>query len=434
LSPALTEKLSAVCIEQNITLFMLLQSAFSVLLSRYSGEKDIVMGTPVAGRDYDELEHQIGLFVNTLVVRTDLSGDPTIAQLFADSRERVATSMAYQDVPFEWLVDRLRPERSTSHTPLFQVMFALQSMRADTLSLNNVQSKELWPEDGISRFDLSLYCREENGEIGAFFEYASALFSDSTITGMAENYENLLWSIVQSVDEPVSKLALLSDHQKQVMLTQWNKTDKDYDTSKLIHHWFETQAEQQPHAVALVFGDQSLTYDALNQRANQLAHYLLVQVAESGPDSLVGVCLPRSLDMVISLLAILKAGMAYVPIDPSYPQARISYMLGDSQVSLVLTHTGILDFEAHRKDVLLDAVADTLSSFPQINPAVSVNLDDLAYVIYTSGSTGNPKGVMVEHGAILNRLMWMQDAYAKTEYCKKHHSVLTYQYGNFFGR
>ncbi|MGF1874567.1 amino acid adenylation domain-containing protein [Photobacterium frigidiphilum] len=412
LSSALTEKLSAVCIEQNITLFMLLQSAFSVLLSRYSGEKDIVMGTPVAGRDYDELEHQIGLFVNTLVVRTDLSGDPTVAQLFADSRDRITTSMAYQDVPFEWLVDRLRPERSTSHTPLFQVMFALQSMRADTLSLNNVQSKELWPEEGISRFDLSLYCREENGEIGAFFEYASALFNDSTITGMAENYENLLWSIVQSVDEPVSKLALLSDHQKQEMLTQWNKTDKDYDTSKLIHHWFEMQAEQQPHAVALVFGDQSLTYDALNQRANQLAHYLLEQVAEPGPDSLVGVCLPRSLDMVISLLAILKAGMAYVPIDPSYPQARISYMLGDSQVSLVLTHTGILDFEAHRKDVLLDAVADTLSSFPQINPAVSVNLDDLAYVIYTSGSTGNPKGVMVEHGAILNRLMWMQDAYA----------------------
>ncbi|KDM91761.1 non-ribosomal peptide synthetase [Photobacterium galatheae] len=412
LSAALTEKLSAVCEAQNVTLFMLLQTAFSVLLSRYSGEKDIVMGTPVAGRDYAELEHQIGLFVNTLVVRTDLSDDPTMAQLLKDARENITASMAYQDVPFEWLVDMLRPERSTSHTPLFQVLFALQSMRADTLSLNGVQSQMSMPEEGTARFDLSLYCQEENGEIGAFFEYATALFSEATIAGMAEQYETLLWHVVTSVDAPVSTLALLSDSQKQAMLTQWNQTGKNYDTSMLIHQWFEMQAARQPHTVALVFGDQHLTYEALNQRANQLAHYLLSQVPDAGPDTLVGVCLHRSLDMVISLLAILKAGMAYVPVDPGYPQARIRYMLDDAQVPLVLTQAGILE-NASDRAVLLDseAVTDALSQLPQSNPAVDVHADDLAYVIYTSGSTGNPKGVMVEHGAILNRLLWMQDAY-----------------------
>lgn len=413
LSGQLTDKLNQMCNKHNVTMFMVLQSAFSLLLSRYSGESDIVMGTPMAGREYEELEAQIGLFVNTLVMRTDLSQDPTVSELLSRCKTNVTALMAHQDVPFEWLVDTLRPERSTSYSPLFQVMFALQSMRSESLSLAHTIAEEVKANTGRSRYDLSLYCKEEDGEIGALIEYATSLFNESTIEAMSEHLETLLWSMVDAENAPVSTLPMLSLDAQHEILSRWNDTNKAYDTKHLIHELFEQKVAEAPNAPAVVFRDESLTYEQLNNRVNRLANYLVDNRSGEPKDQLVGVCLPRSLDMVISLMAILKAGMAYVPIDPSYPASRISYMLSDSKVSLVLTHSGVLEQDMNREDIYLDtrSVQELLASQPVTRPNVFADLNDLCYVIYTSGSTGNPKGVMVEHGAILNRLMWMQDTY-----------------------
>ncbi|WP_044621684.1 non-ribosomal peptide synthetase [Photobacterium gaetbulicola] len=417
LAPALVARLKACCEEQNITLFVLLQTAFSVLLNRYSGESDIVMGTPVAGREYEELENQVGLFVNTVVLRNEVSGDSTIAQQLQQGRLMVSAALEHQAVPFEWLVDSLSPERTTAHTPLFQVLFAMQNVKQPALALNNITAEMVIPQETVSRFDLSLYCHEEEQGIGCFFEYALALFQPETIDRMSRHFENLLVDIAGSMEKKVSELEMLDGRQQRFMLEEWNQTDTAYSKDRLIHHVIEHQVSLTPNAIALSYDGQALSYAELNERANQMAHYLLQHVDSTGPDTLVGVCMERSIEMVISLVAILKAGMAYVPFDPGYPPARLDYMLQDSGVDIVLLQDGLLTASQYRKDVVVDHqfVGTVLAQYPTSNPVLDIGLSDLAYVIYTSGSTGKPKGVMVGHGAILNRLQWMQEVFGLTD-------------------
>ncbi|PSB55843.1 non-ribosomal peptide synthetase, partial [Chamaesiphon polymorphus] len=408
----LNDRLQSLSRESGTTLFVTLAAAFSTLLYRYSGQSDLVLGSPIANRNRREIESLIGFFVNTLVLRVRFEDNPSFAQLLTQVRETTLQAYEHQDVPFEQVVEALKPQRSLSHSPLFQVMFVLQNAPMDDLTLPGITLSYLDRDSTIAKFDLTLSMSETPEGLVGDWEYNTDLFDAATIDRMAGHFHNLLLAIVSNPQQPVDELPLLTPSERQQLLVEWNQTASQYADDKCIHHLFEAQVEKTPDAVAVVFEDEQLTYQQLNQRANQLAHHL--QSLGVKPEVLVGICVERSLAMVVGLLGILKAGGAYVPLDPSYPAARLSYLLGDSAVDVLLTQQDLLSsLPSHSARVVcVDTDRGVIESHHQANLVTGVSANNLAYVIYTSGSTGTPKGVPVEHKGLLNLIFWHQQVFA----------------------
>ena len=417
LSKELTKSLHTLCQQQNGTLFMTLQAAFALLLSRYSGQDDILIGTPIANRQQKEIEPLIGFFVNTLVLRNDLEGNPTFLEFLRRVRQVALDAYQHQALPFELLVEALQPERSLSHNPLFQVMFDLQNSGDETPELEGVTVTPMEVSYPIAKFDLILSMeQQEEGWIMGWWEYRTELFERATIERMTTHFQTLLEGIVANPSLRIADLPLLSERERHQLLVEWNAitpaasrgtvrdTQADYPSDKCIQHLFEEQAERTPDAIAVVFQDQPLTYRELNSKANQLAHYLIKLGV--GPDVLVGICVERGIRMVVGLLAILKAGGAYVPLDPTYPKERLQFMLEDADLQVILTEEKLQhQLPAIKLNlVCLDSAWQTISQESPHNPLIVGNSDNLAYIIYTSGSTGRAKGVMVPHRAV-NRLV-----------------------------
>ena len=401
----LTAQLNGLSQAHGVTLFMTLLSGFSVLLSRYSHQEDVCIGSPIANRTRSELEGLIGFFVNTLVLRADLSGDPSFEVLLDRVKSMTLAAYEHQDVPFEHLVDALSVERDMSRSPLFQVMFALQNAPMGSIASSDIEMRGLPVEGVISKFDLSLELTEiEDGIIGKF-EYNTDLFDGLTIERLSVHFEQLLRGLVADPSSRISEVEMLTQAERDQQLVEWNDTAVAYPRDKCVHELFEEQASICPDAVALVYAGSVLTYGELNARSNQLAHYLLGRGVVA--DGLVGICMDRSLEMVIGILGVLKSGSGYVPIDPGYPSSRIGYMLSDSGVGLVLTSRQVsaLDDSFAGETISIDSDWDAISSQP-ITKLGSTDCcaSNLMYVIYTSGSTGAPKGVGVCHRSVLNCL------------------------------
>ncbi|KQM52147.1 non-ribosomal peptide synthetase, partial [Pseudomonas sp. Leaf15] len=400
--------------KHNVTLFMLLLGAFNVLLHRYTGQGDIRVGVPIANRNRSEVEGLIGFFVNTQVLRTELTGQTRVAELLQGIKEHALGAQAHQELPFERLVEALKVERSLSHTPLFQVMYNHQPVVADIASVSTASGLELalveW-QGRTTQFDLTLDTYEKSGTLHAALTYANDLFDAPSITRMAEHWVSLLHAMVAGDEQRIGELPMLAADEQQVLVHAWNQTGQAYPTEQGIHQLIEEQVQRTPEAPALVFGATTLSYAQLDARANQLAHALREQGV--GPDVLVGICLERSVEMVVGLLAILKAGGAYVPLDPEYPQERLAYMIEDSGIKLLLSQQSLQALlPIHGVQVIvLDQAPGWLDGYSSESPAVAIQALNLAYVIYTSGSTGKPKGAGNSHRALVNRLCWMQQAY-----------------------
>ncbi len=415
LSGKLTESLKTLSQREGITLFTTLLGAFNVLLQRYTGQDDILVGAPIAGRNRAEIEGLIGFFVNTLVMRTDLSGNPTFRQLLRRVQETAMGAFAHQELPFEKLVEVMNPERDPSRSPMFQVMLSMLNTPVRPLNLSGLQDRRILPPNGASKFDLTLFAMEDSGQLSFMCEYNTDLFHADAIERMLGHLEVLVEGIVGDPDRHLSELPLLSTVERKQILIAWNDTQVAYPQDVLLHELFEAQVERTPEAVAVEYAGQQLTYRELNQRANQLAQYL--RKLGVRPDGLVGVCMERSLELVVALYGVLKAGGAYVPIDPDYPQERIGYMLEDAGLSVLLTQSRIVGRlpGCGAKTLCLDDGWDQIAAEDPANPAKVTASENLAYMIYTSGSTGKPKGTMNTHRAICNRLLWMQDQYHLTE-------------------
>lgn len=412
----------------NASLFMVLLAAFKVLLYRYTGESDIRIGVPVANRHRSETEGLIGCFINTQVMRAAIDDQETFADLLGNVRSTVLDAQSNQELPFEKLVDALKPERMLTHNPLFQVMFNHQALLTDVDELSTASGLRVhqfpWDKQ-TTEFDLKLDTWEKGSEISAAFTYSPELFDITTIERLADHWQGLLEKIVGDPGRSIAEVSQLSESEKQRILKNWNATQVDYGEWVCIQQLFEAQVEKTPEAVALRFSgrrgvgeeastmEQVLTYAELNVRSNRLAHTL--RESGVGPDVLVGLALERSAEMVIGLLAIIKAGGAYVPLDPEYPADRLAYMMADSGASLVLTYTQLRDTLPIPADVRVLCLDDSASSgwhqSPESNLPLITHPNHLAYVIYTSGSTGRPKGVGNTHQALHNRLAWMQVAY-----------------------
>lgn len=403
LTAELVEGLKALSQRENMTLFMTLLAAFKVLLYRYTGSEDIVIGTPIANRTRVEIEDLIGFFVNTLVLRTDLSGEPTFRELLGRVRETTLGAYSHQDLPFEKLVEELKPERSLSHSPVFQVMFALQNTPDFSLILPELTIQKVEVDSLTSKVDLILTLRDSQEGLKASANYNTALFDARTIKKMLEHYEVLLKDIICHTAHGISEVNILTEAEKRKILVEWNDTKREYPRDKCIHELFEAQVERTPDAVAMVCEGEQLTYKELDARANQLAHYLKGIGVGSG--MLVGICHERSLDLVAGLLGILKAGGAYLPLDPDYPKERLAFMIADAALTVILTsepYRTILP-EFRGRVVSLDELSRIQGA--KDNSRNSLSPQNLAYVIYTSGSTGQPKGVCIPHSAVVSLCM-----------------------------
>jgi amino acid adenylation domain-containing protein len=404
LSQEISGALAQVARAEGATLFMVLLAAFQVVLSRWSGQGDIVVGTPIAGRTHRQTEGLIGFFVNMLALRTDLSGDPSFRELVGRVKEVALGAYAHQDLPFEKLVEALQPVRDLSRQPIFQILLALQNVPSERLELPGLKLSRLRSEQVTAKFDLSLYVEMKALGLRGYFEYATDLFDRLTIERFAEHFKGVVGRVVAAADCRLSELWQIGGAERHRLLIEWSATASEYPADRCVHDLFAEQAARTPDAVALVYEDQGLSYGELDRRANQLAHHL--RGLGVGPEVVVGLCVERSLEMVVALLGILKAGGAYLPLDPSYPQERLSYMLKDAQAPVLVTQTGLEEvLPAHDAHVVrLDADWPGIAKEPTRAIADCVGPGNLAYVIYTSGSTGKPKGVMLAHGGMVNRI------------------------------
>jgi len=413
--PELTHELRNFSRRERVTLFMTLLAAFQILLYRYTGQTDIVVGTPTAGRNQLEFEQLIGFFINMLVLRSDLSGNPMFKELLGQVKETALGAYSHQDMPFEKLVEELQPERSLSHNPLFQVMFQLRNYPKRQLGLGDLTIEEYEFESEIAKFDLSVGLREEKGGLCGTIEYKTELFELATIERMVLHYRNLLEGIVAHTDQRISELPLLTEVERRQLLIEGNDTIREYPKDKCIQQLFEQQVEERPDAIAVVFEDEQLTYRELNRRSNQLAQYLRKHGV--GPEVLVGICLERSIDMVVGVLAILKAGGAYVPLDPSLPEERLSFMVEDSGAKVLLCQAVFEELFSSFRDacIVLDFEKNEIERQPVDAPILEQSAESLAYIIYTSGSTGTPKGVAMQCGALTNLISWQIGASSGAE-------------------
>src|SRR5438552_2955291 len=397
LSTQLTHDLKQLCRKENVTLFMTLMAAFQVLLHRYTGEEDIVVGTPIAGRQMPETEDLIGLFINTLAIRTRISGEIRMRELLNRVKQVALGAYAHQDLPFERLVKELQPERTLAHHPLFQVMFVLQSEEIQPLQLKGIEVEHFRVGNIKANFDLTLDIVERDEQLVCLFESNADLFESDMVERMMGHFQNLLEGIVANPEQKISELPLLSEAERRKLLIEWNDTRTDYPANKCIQELFEQQVERTPDAVALICDDRRLSYRELNSQANRLARYL--RKTGVAADTRVAICMQRSPEMIVALLAILKAGGAYVPLDPEYPKTRLKFMLEDARASALVTERALLkDLPARALETIcVDDLSTELAFEGSDNPKVETTADNLAYVIYTSGSTGKPKGVAVMH-------------------------------------
>jgi amino acid adenylation domain-containing protein len=404
---SLLEGLRKLSVKEGVTLYMTLLAAFETLLYRYSGQQDIVIGSPIANRNRLATEKVIGTFVNILVLRTDLSGNPTFRELLARVREVALGAFAHQEMPFDKLVEELQPERDLSRSPLVQVLFNLQNAPVREVNLQGLSWTPFEIGAWASQFDIGLSIDTEITQ-KIVLVYSTDLYDAATMKRMLGHYLRLLEAIVAGPEVRISQLRLLPEAEQQRSLVEWNNTKRDYPKDKCIHQFFEAQAERAPNAVAVAFEDQQLTYRELNSRANQIAHHL--RALGVGPEVVVGICMERSLDMVVGLLAILKAGGAYVPIDPDYPSQRIAFMLEDSKAVVLLTQERLVKRmpEHGAWVVCVDQKGKAIARQSRKNPFSLTEPNNLAYVIYTSGSTGEPKGVQIPHRALVNFLESMR--------------------------
>ncbi|PCJ97583.1 MAG: non-ribosomal peptide synthetase, partial [Alteromonadaceae bacterium] len=403
---ATNRALKSLCEAQGATLFMGLQATLAVLLARYSNENDIVIGSPIANREQVEVADLIGFFVNNLVLRSDLSGNPSFIELLQQSKGMLLDAYAHQQVSFEQVVEVLQPERHLSHNVLFQVMLVLQNNEEGILELPGLTLQPENHDVGIAKYDLTLNVMDSTRGLDIAWEYNTDLFEQGTIARMAEHFSLLLQSLLGAPQQSVFKAEMLSAVECTQLLVEWNGRRAEYSSELCVHQLFEARVTQNPDAIALSFEGQQLSYAQLNSRANQLAHFLINDRSPGQPsirpDTLVGLCFERSMDMIVGILAVLKAGGAYVPLDPEYPDARFKYILDDAKINIVLTHSDIRAPLSDVQAVCLDdaRLQQQLQQLSIENPDAKIlglNASHLAYVIYTSGSTGNPKGVMVEH-------------------------------------
>jgi amino acid adenylation domain-containing protein len=418
----LTQGLKVLSQQYGVTLFMTLLAAFQTLLHRYTGQDDIAVGTLLANRNRLEIEGLIGFFVNTVVLRTNLSGNPRFSELLERVREVTLGAFSHQDLPFEKLLETLRPSRELNRNPLFQVLFVLHNTPRQTLELPDLEVTfhEIDPE--TAKFDLTLNLGETQEGLQGWFEYSTDLFETATIARLAGHFQTLLEGIVAAPGQRLAMLPLLTAGEHHQVRVAWNSTSMDFPLNQCLHQVFEAQVARTPGAVALIWGDTHLTYHELNRRANQVAHYL--RTLGVGPEALVGLCIERSLAMVVGLLGILKAGAAYVPLDPTYPSERLAFMLEDAQPAVVLTQERLVAGLPVQgaQTVCLDAHWPTIARYSASNPVSRATADHVAYLLYTSGSTGKPKGVLGIHRATLNALAWMWQAYPFAGYevcCQK---------------
>ncbi len=434
LSLELSEALRKLSRKEGTTLFMTLLAAFDVLLYRYTGQSDFIVGSPIANRNRPETQGLIGYFLNILLLRADLSGNPSFQELLKRGRKVALGAYAHQDVPFEELIEVLQPIRDLSHTPLFQVMFILDN--ANPLSerqLPDLTWMEMSVENFTAKLDLTLTLENNPSGLVGSWEYNTDLFDAATIAGIAEHFQTLLEGIVLHPEMAIAQLPMLTATEQQQLLVEWNNTQADYPLDQCIHHLIEQQVERTPDAIAVVFEDRHLTYQELNQRANQLAHYLKERGV--GTEVLVGICLDRSLNLIVALLAILKAGGAYIPLDPNYPPERLELMLSDSKASVLLTTSNLQPQSSDRQIQLiyLDTHWTEIATHNDSNPNNPVQPEQLAYTIYTSGSTGTPKGVMVTHCSLVNAYWAWESAYKLRTRTRSHLQMANFSFDVFTG-
>jgi len=412
LSAELTHSLKRLSQQEDVTLFMLLMAGLQTLLFRYSGQSDICVGTPIANRNRVETERLIGFFVNTLVMRTDLSGNPSFQVVLQRVKQMALEAYDHQDLPFEVLVEKLQPARDLSRTPFFQVMLVHQNAPMQPLELPEMTIEPQQFDPGLAKFDLTVIIEEKGESLSGAIVYNTELFRAETIGRMMAHFQNVLTSIVADPTQAIGQISYLSQAEQQQFI-EWSQSKETFIPIQTtsIHELFEAQVEKTPENVAVVFGAEQLTYQELNQRANQLAHYLKQQ--GMGPEKLVGVLTDRPIDIIISLLGILKTGSAFLPLDPNYPAERLDFMVRDSGVALIISHQDFKQLIPANgvRQMDLDRVSDLLSEQPVQNLSSNVHPDSLAYVIYTSGSTGIPKGVMISQGAVANHCLNMKAFY-----------------------
>ncbi|HEY3580096.1 MAG TPA: amino acid adenylation domain-containing protein, partial [Pyrinomonadaceae bacterium] len=421
LDVGLTRQLKALGKNHDATLYMTLLAAFQVLLHRYTGQDDILVGSPAAARSRAAFSNVVGYFVNPIVLRADLSSNPSFTDFLNSVRRTVLDAFAHQDYPFALLVKQLQPERDLSRSPLFQASFVLQQAQllkeqgltafalgqgGAPLRLGELVLETMALEQRVTQFDVSLVMAEIGGELRACLEYNTDIFDETTIAQMVQQFRVLLEGIVAESVQSVSSLPLLSDEDRRQLLVEWNESGQDFLQAACLHQIFEEQVAQTPQATAMGFEGESLTYADLNRRANQLAHRLIKLGV--GPEVPVAICMERSVDLPIALLAVLKAGGAYVPLEPSYPRERLNFIIEEARAPVVLTQRAIAEEQslAGVHVISLDSDLDELAIESTENPRTPVTDENLCYVIYTSGSTGQPKGAMLHHRGVRNRLLW----------------------------
>ena len=422
LTPALTESLRSVSRQEATTLFNFLLSGFKTLLFRYTWQDDICVGTPIAGRDRVETEGLIGFFANVLVLRTRVSANVTFRELLHQVHEVSLEAHAHQDVSFEKLVEALQPERNMSYSPLFQVMFAFLNAGQTVLEIPGLKMSGYNAVREAAKYDLLLGVMDLGERLSISLEYSTDLFETATIERVLSHFRTLLESVVIDPAQHLIDIPLLQQSEREQIVVDWNDTAAGYDKDLCIHQLFERQVDERPEAVALVCEQQQVSYRELDERANQLGHYLKREGV--GPDTVVAVCLERTIEMVVTLLGILKAGGAYLPLDASYPAERLRYMLADSEAKLLLTETKSGELFGESQGALyVDRLAEQMTGESRERMQTAVEGDQLAYVIYTSGSTGQPKGVMVTQRGLVNYLHWATQAYGLSGEAKQRHGA-----------
>ncbi len=408
----LTNKLRQITKVTGSTMYMVLLSTLNILLSKYSGQEDIVVGSPIAGRPHADLRNIIGMFVNTLAMRNYPIGEKTFKEFLSEVKENALGAYANQDYQFEELVEKLKVSRDFSRNPVFDIMLVLQNMDRVSIELKGLNISTYKAENNISKFDITVIAVEMRDNISISIQYCTKLFNKVTIKRMYRHMENIIESVVKNPDVKLSEIEVLTEEEKQQILVDFNNTKVNYSKDKTIHRMFEKQVERTPDKIAAVYGEKSLTYRELNKKANQLAGVLRSKGVST--DSIVAIIIEKSLEMIVGILGILKAGGAYLPIDPDYPRDRIRYMLDDSKAEIIITNHEIGNIGGIDSEILY--IEDELKhDYSCDNVVYDWNEKNLAYVIYTSGSTGKPKGVMVEHGAIVNTLQWSMENYALCE-------------------
>ena len=406
-------KLQQLADNEHTTLFTIYLSVFLVLLHRYSGQNDIIIGSPTAGRDQLEYQRVVGYFVNPIAIRADFSEDPSFRSFLWQIKKTVLESLEHAAFPFPLLIDLLQPSRSPDRSPLFQTMFVWQQSRIARLEENDIFEPVYIGQRGAA-FDLSFVVAGKGERISCLWQYNTDLFNPETITRIAGHYEMLISSVLSDPDQQVSMLPLLTETERPQLLVEWNDSQKNYPPDICLHDHVEAQVRKTPEAVAVIIEDQQLTYRELNRQANQLVYFL----REKGvtPGNRVGVCMDRSIEMIVTLLGILKAGAVYVPLEPSYPVNRLDSMVDDAQIQVIVAQESVNQTWQKYPGTFVNIEKDwpSIERQPTGNPTVEITPDHAAYIMYTSGSTGNPKGVIISHKGICNRLLWMQETYQLT--------------------